>query len=294
MTAIASTSRGPYLLRIALGLLLCAGAVGVTPVSSAEAQSRRREVGVRGHEIVELGGQAGLLYRQLRYNDDLFGFLRDYELQHAKAFGGYVELFPLARALPESVVGRLGVELRHTQMLPFDSTRSDGAEFLTRSHEFIVGVRLRVLRNELRERGFGVSVGLGYAQQRFAILSAIAMANTDNRASVPSVFYRAVRLHASGRVPLEAGFFLTGHLGLRIIADAGDIDADVWFPRARRAGIEAGLHLGYVLGRGVELLAGFESRRYFYNLRPEPGDSFIAGGLLDRYVVADARIGFRY
>lgn len=244
--------------------------------------------------LVEVGAQAGLLFRQFRYNDDAFGFLRDYQLRNATVFGGYVVAYPMAIEMADNPLGRLGVELRYSEMVDVDSTRADGAEFPTRSNEFILGLRYRLLGSSLRARGFDVSAGLGYARHLFRVRSAVALANVDNRAALPSVLYRAIRLDVHGRVPLDAGFFITGHFGLRIVADAGDIDGDSWFPRARRAGTEVGAHIGYVIYKGVEVLAGFESRRYFYNVRPEPGDSFIVGGILDRHVVADVRVGWRY
>lgn len=266
-------------------VLAVAGGVGTAEAQAADAPPREN--------LLEFGAQAGLLFRQFRYNDDAFGFLRDYQLRNAAVLGGYLVAYPLAIEMADNPLGRLGVELRYNQMQLVNSLRADGARFPTRSNEVILGLRYRLLGSTLRRRGFDVNAGVGFAQHMFRVRSAVAAPNVDNRAALPSVRYRAIRLDVHGRVPLDAGFFITGHFGLRIVVDAGDID-DSWFPNARRAGIEAGVHLGYVLPKNIELLAGFESRRYFYDMRAEPGDAFVVGGLLDRHVLADVRIGWRY
>ena len=49
-----------------------------------------------------------------------------------------------------------------------------------------------------------------------------------------------------------------------------------------------------MLPQNIELSVGFEAQRYMYRLRPQPGDPNIVGGLLDRYVHAQVRAGWRY
>ncbi|MCA9576959.1 MAG: hypothetical protein R3B40_09075 [Polyangiales bacterium] len=243
--------------------------------------------------LLELGGIAGMLYQRLTYHDDLYGFMRPYGLNSAKAFGGYVTLYPLARA-DFGVLSGLGVELRYAQMLTFDSQRADGSTFPTRSRELVAGFRYRIACDHLLDRGIDASVGLGGGSQVFNIGSAIALPNVDNRASVPARHYRFLRVDTAARVALDLGFFLNMHIGVRMIFDAGDVDSADWFPHGRRWGLESGLHLGYALPKGIEVSVGFEAQRYMYRLRPEPGDANVVGGLLDRYVLAQARLGWRY
>jgi hypothetical protein len=243
--------------------------------------------------LLELGGTAGLLYQQLRYRDDLYGFMRPYNLDSAKQFGGYVTAYPLARA-GLGALGGLGVELRYAHMLAFDSLRADGSSFPTRARELVAGFRYRFHCDALRDRGVDASVGVGGGGQVFDIGSAVALADVDNRAAVPSRHYRFLRVDAATRVALDLGFFVSMHIGVRVVTDAGDVGSTEWFPHGRSWGLESGLHLGYELPKGIELSLGFEAQRYMFRLRPEPGDANIVGGLLDRYVHAQLRAGWRY
>lgn len=272
-----------------------ATAVGPAPdaqddcVAAEEPTSERR---IR-LPLLELGAIGALLYQHLTYRDDLYGFMRPYSLNSAKEFGGYVAAYPLARA-DMGALGGLGVELRYTHMLTFDSVRADGSTFPTRAQELVTGFRYRFDQDALLNRGIDASVGVGGGRQIFDIGSAIALPNVDNRAAVPSRHYRFLRLDAATRVTLDLGFFVTMHIGARLVTDAGDVDTAAWFPRGRRWGLESGLHLGYVLPQNIELSVGFEAQRYMYRLRPQPGDPNIVGGLLDRYVHAQVRAGWRY
>ena len=243
--------------------------------------------------LLELGAIAGLNYQRLSYRDDLYGFLRPYSLSNAKSFGGYIEAYPLALAVG-GALGRLGVEGRYVQMVNFDSLRSDGNEFPTGARELVVGLRYRLLPRSLQARGMQLSVGLGGGHQTFRVTTAIAQPNLDNDPAVPARHYRFARADLGGRFALDLGFFISLHAGLRVVIDAGEIDSSRWFPRARRAGIESGMHLGYVLPKDLEVQLGFEAQRYFFDVRPQDGDAHIVGGALDRYVLVDVRLGWRY
>jgi hypothetical protein len=243
--------------------------------------------------LFEVGAIGGLLYHRLTYRDDLYGFMNPYSLANAKEVGGYLSAYPLARA-DMGVLGQLGVELRYTHMITFDSQRSDGSSFPTRSRELVAGLRFRLACDALLNRGIDASVGFGGGGQTFDIGSAVALPNVDNRAAVPSRHYRFLRVDAATRIALDLGFFVAMHIGVRMITSAGDVDREEWFPHGRRWGLESGLQLGYVLPKDLELSVGFEAQRYMYRLRPQPGDSNVVGGLLDRYVHAQVRAGWRF
>jgi hypothetical protein len=50
---------------------------------------------------------------------------------------------------------------------------------------------------------------------------------------------------------------------------------------------------GYEILPGLDILAGFDFRRYFYTLHPKPGDPNIAGGALDEYIAGWGGIQYR-
>ena len=108
----------------------------------------------------------------------------------------------------------------------------------------------------------------------------------------PDVEYKFVRLGVDGRVHVQRAL-LGAHFGYRRIRDAGEIQQANWFPRSSVGGVDAGVLGGYEIVRGVDLIAGFDFRRYFYSMNPEPGDPNIAGGALDEYIAGWGGIEYR-
>jgi hypothetical protein len=53
-----------------------------------------------------------------------------------------------------------------------------------------------------------------------------------------------------------------------------------------------GLYVTFVLPAGFETRAGVEYTRFFSTFKPEPGDSYVAGGALDQYLAL--RVGIAY
>jgi hypothetical protein len=243
--------------------------------------------------LLELGVIGGLLYQRLTYRDDIYGFMRPYQLQHAREVGGYLTVYPLARA-DMGALGQLGAEFRYAHMIEVDSVGAGGSAFPTRSRDLVAGLRFRLACDALLDRGIDASIGLGGGGQTFDIGSAVALPDVDNRAAVPRRHYRFLRADAATRIALDIGFFVSMHLGVRMIMSAGDVDTAEWFPRGRRWGLESGLQVGYVLPKDIELSVGFEAQRYMYRLRPQPGDANVVGGMLDRFVHAQVRAGWRF
>ena len=260
------------------------GAVGVPiddPIEPAESAESTESVesAVPGRpNTLDLALVAHPFSRRLRYNDDLYGLLREYTLPFGPAVRLAVRWYPGALATA-GWGAHLGVDLRWEQAFAIDSKRADGEVFPTRSRAWYLGLRGRVPlgRHE-------VSVGVGYGRHSFVIDSAgPSQPGRLNIPQVPGVDYRGLWFQAEARLAPIAGLRVVLHGATAVLFDLGGIGSDLWFPRAKAGGIDAGILLGWETPAGVELRLGWDVRRYFYRFDPEVGDPFIAGGAVDQY-----------
>jgi hypothetical protein len=212
--------------------------------------------------------------RSLRYNDDLDGTLHGYDL--AAPAAGIVAVFQPLR----SGVGRY-LALRGEAELAVGidgSEDSDGTLYPTSASDWSAG--LRVL---LPIPAGQWSIDAAYGMHRFTIEDDEMLAEL-----VPDVDYRYVRGALALRAPLGRRLALDASAGYRQLLGTGDLESDPWFPRLKGAGIDAELGARVRIAGPVEFLARAGLRRYFFAMRPEPGDSMIAGGAVDQYLSISA------
>lgn len=223
---------------------------------------------------------ARAISRDYRYSDDLFGSLRSYQLGVAPAAFIALRWYPVAHASdgPLSHVGLVG---GYEQGFALKSQVEGGEELSTTMRQWYAGLRYRVPvdRHE-------VGVEASYGRHTFTI--------EDDPAAplIPDVQYRFIRLGLDGRVRV-AQVLIGAQLGYRILTGSGQLESAAWFPRASGGGLDAGFMAGYELTRGIALVAGFDFRRYFFSLEPQPGDPWIAGGAVDEYLSGWGGFAFR-
>lgn len=100
--------------------------------------------------------------------------------------------------------------------------------------------------------------------------------------------------------------FIWLHGEYRIVLGLGDLESDVWFPRASSTGaIDGGARLGYMLPANLYVFGGFDYRRFGIAMNSKPSDTGagtpgdptddrdVAGGATDRYVTGRLGIGWR-
>lgn len=229
---------------------------------------------------LEVGIGIRAFSRQLRYTDDLFDQLREYELGAAPAAFGWLRWYP-ASHFTRGIAAHFGLVGSYERGFATKSKISGGEDIETAESEWQVGLRGRIpfLPHEL-------GIQATYGVHSFRV-------DDDPLAPlVPDVKYRFIRIGVDGtarisRVIVGAGF------GYRIITDPGPIESDYWFPRASVGGIDVGVFGGYEIVSGVDILMGFDFRRYFYDMNAKPGDRWAVGGARDEYIAGWGGFGFR-
>jgi hypothetical protein len=224
--------------------------------------------------------------RAFAYNDDYFGFLRNFS-GSAPMLGIHGEIYPGA-FFAHNVFADLGVYFDLSRSVGLESTRSDGQRFPTTyaTRELGLLVRQRIRRQSLALR-------FGYGGHRFELEnSGPARPNATVTPDVPSVDYRFLRIGFESQLRVWKELRLTPSFAYLPVFDAGGLESEVWFPRTRSGGITAGLEVAHRFIESIDLFLGFEYRRFFHAFHPQVGDPFIAGGAVDNYYVVS--VGARY
>lgn len=232
-------------------------------------------------EMAILGHAFG---RKLRYNDDLYGFLREYTLNFGPQIRFSARWYPGAH-VTDGFGSYLGIDLMWERAFGIDSKRADGVVFPTSSQAWLVGLRGRY---PLERHEF--SVGFGYGRHSFIIEnSGPSTPDRLNIPVVPGVNYKHIKLDLDARIHIAGGLYTRIFAGYMIILDLGGIEDDVWFPLASGGGFEAGLNLDYEMDNGLTIRVGFDVRRYFMDMNVSPtdengqGDPWVVGGAVDQY-----------
>lgn len=233
----------------------------------------------------------GLFFREFSWADNICAEsscvggvpgLSSYSLGSAPAFRASAEWFPGAH-FSAGPAGWVGVELEAELPFAVESARQ-GVVFPTAASAWRAGLlgRLPFERLEATAR-------FGYAERRFAIEQSDDGTTVPN---LPEVRYQSLeaRLGLSVRVVEALEVFAQGGWGFML--DSGEIGRSNWFPRSSSHLASAGVGANVHLFRGVGLFARFDWQGAFFDLQPEPGDPFVAGGASDQYLLGSA--GVRY
>ena len=267
------------------GILLAVFAC--VPPSSARGQSLTPP----SPRIIEASFDMRLLQRSLTYEDDLYGFLREYDLDAAPAVGMAVRWYPAAMLAAPGLWAHVGLDVRFEHSIALESHRSEQVSFPTADRALDVGVRGRLPFGAGHEAG----LLLGYGWHEFEFRAAgPAGPVTPNLPDVPSVSYQFVRFGADLRVVPFGDAFVELAMAYLAVVDAGGIESDVWFPDAKARGVEGRIALGHMLPRQFEVHLAASLRRYWYDFDADIDDPFIAGGALDQYVTWSLGVGYRH
>lgn len=239
---------------------------------------------------LDVAAGARFFWRRYRYNDDLFGRLRGYDLDDGVAFHLTSRFYPGAFAT-NGWGAHVGLELE------YDVSRLDSATagrvFPTTSTGLLVGGLFRYPFGEKHQADFGA----GWVLRRFDFDPAgpSVGGGRQNQTDVPSAGYGGVRIAAGTRLHVVAGLFFGARAALRVLYSLGGIESETWFPFATGQGFDASATLDYELPKGFVIRAGFEYQRYWMTLNPDPDSArWIAGGAVDQYFFYDLRLAWRY
>jgi hypothetical protein len=230
--------------------------------------------------VVAAGGGSGS--RHFTYTDRLTAQLRPYNLGAAPIVSGSAEVYPLANTKLPAFVRGFGITGGYGLAVGLSSSASDASQVGTSWQMFDVGARerLRVSRAVL------VGVSAGYGGNDFHLsTSSSALAG----AVLPSVEYGFVRAGLDARVAFGAlsifggGDYLdvvsTGHLG-------------TVFPHETVGGVAGDVGVAYVFAKHFEASLAVRYTRFFFSANPVPGDTNVAGGMLDEMTHTSLKLAY--
>lgn len=217
--------------------------------------------------------------RDFDYRDNVSG-LETYSLGKFPGLGApapFINLrfYPLAFS-QTGFLANIGLIAGYEKPLGISSETVDGAVLDSSSSEYYAGLRVRL---PVDRHEFGINVA--YGAHDFEI---------QQDESVPDVKYTFVRALVDGR--FRFGKVLLGaQLGPRILLGSGQLE-DI-FPDSTGGGFELGLQAGYAVTSTLDVVAGFDLRRYYFTLNPSTtpgsapqinGELAAAGGAVDQYM----------
>jgi hypothetical protein len=251
------------------------GARDATPLAAGH---RTRHV--FGHELFEVsaGGEVGT--RNFTFIDPLTGNLRSYQLGAAPLLVIDGAVYPMAD-VNVPVVSDFGIVGGYAQAVGIHSAASESGAVSTQWNSWYAGGRLRFRTGSDRAPVVGVQGAYGY--------DAFTFESNDATGTYPSVTYQFVRASADVRVPIGrfAAVANGGYLG---VLSAGDVASR--FPRANVGGVDFGIGAAFEIASGFEARLEGSYRRVFYAMNPRPGDPFVAGGALDEFWGAEAKVAY--
>jgi hypothetical protein len=214
-----------------------------------------------------------LVGRSFTYSDDIFAALRSYSLPVAPMVTVGLEWRPGGHA-DLGVLSGLSVRADAEVALALETVGPNGTVFPTEMWSVGAGLRYALTVDEVTFHVDG-----GYRAQMFTIRDASEL---QVRPAIPGIEIHALR--AGGGVRWDVGpVFFAGQMGYLAPLAAGEIASAAWFPRAQIGGIEGDIGVG-VRVDDVEIRGMFAARRFFYDMRSEPGDARVAGGAVDQYM----------
>jgi hypothetical protein len=113
-----------------------------------------------------------------------------------------------------------------------------------------------------------------------------------SEAPFPDVSYRYITPDIRLRLGLAQRWRVYGRAAYLFIHDSGEIASENYFPRQSVGAAEGELAVGLLLAPAWELRLGADYRRYFFDLKPEPGAQLVAGGARDEYLTGTVTLAF--
>lgn len=221
---------------------------------------------------VALRATAGirLFSRRLFWVDNIFAQLSKYRLGLGPAIAIDAEWFPGAHFAKKGVLPHIGLQFAVDFAVGISSLGPDGTRYGTSALRLRTGLVGRIPLGALELRPH-----LGLGLQNFAIAQGAMGAAKPN---IPDVNYTTLRFGLGTRINVASSFALLGGFAYQAPLSTGEMGK--FFPRLSVGGLDT--HVGFALTFGkLEIRLVGDYTRYWYSLKPEPGDAYVAGGALD-------------
>ena len=246
------------------------------PVGAAPARAHEH---TRAGSMAVLGAALQGGTRHVAYVDRLTPTLRPYDLFVAPLVAIEGEIYPfVGSALP--VLGGLGAVGSYARAFGLSSQDSDGTSVSTSWQAFALGLRERLPIGT----AFVLGIDAGYGDTSFEFDDPI---RAD--AQLPSAHYKFLRGGVDGRL-VKGDLSAHAAAGYLDVLSTGDMA--VLFPRESVGGVQAALGIADQVAPAVEVSLDLDYTRFFYSLLPQPGDTYVAGGVLDE--MATISLGVAY
>jgi len=223
--------------------------------------------------------------RDLTFHEQAAGTgLSAYHLPVGPAVAVDLVWYPAA-PFTKSKLAQLGLDAHVEKAFAVDSaipaTRDypTGASFPTDSHEYAGGLRYRILVGSASE------IVLPIVEIGERVYSVRSSSQADrSMTELPDVVYRYARGGVEARVALPFRLSLFGGGGYRyVLNQAGPIHDD-FFPHLHAQGVDAHAGASCWITTAMEVRVAVDFQRYFYDMRSQDGDLYVAGGAVDQYV----------
>lgn len=226
--------------------------------------------------ILEAGLEAGS--RHFSYVDRITPSLRPYDLFAAPLVSIALEVYPASRTSIPFARG-LGVAASYMRAFGLASADEGGARVGTTWQAFDIGARERVNVGRTVLLGFGVGYGL----------NEFSFDTPTFNAALPGASYHFLRAGIDARANFGSASLFGGASYLDVLSTGplGQL-----FPRESVGGIDARVGAAYPIASALELSLTLSYTRFYYSMKPLPGDANVAGGALDE--MARLSIGFAY
>ncbi|MEQ9318917.1 MAG: hypothetical protein RIF41_07135, partial [Polyangiaceae bacterium] len=238
-----------------------------------------------GSELFSLGVGVEFGGRFFDYNDAVFDNLRPYDVFGVPGLHVMGEVYPLA---PWDIVVASDIGLTVSFMQAFglsSQTDDESLQFSNNYNRFTAGLRYRFRIGEKDDHPFviGIDGKFGFLNFSFDPENEASIENADE---VGTVSYLFIRPGLDARLPIADWFALMPAFGYVAPLSKGEA-----YDRVNGAsvhGLDMELMLAFVVGLGFEVRTGVEYMRYFASFDPQVGDTFVAGGALDQYLMLRA------
>ena len=238
-----------------------------------------------GSELFSLGVGVEFGGRFFDYNDAVFDNLRPYDVFGVPGLHVMGEVYPLA---PWDIVVASDIGLTVSFMQAFglsSQTDDESLQFSNNYNRFTAGLRYRFRIGDKDDHPFVIGLGGKFGFLNFSF-DPENEASTENADEVGEVSYLFIRPGLDARLPIADWFALMPAFGY--VAPLSKGDAYDRINGASVHGLDMELMLAFVVGLGFEVRTGVEYMRYFASFDPQVGDTFVAGGALDQYLMLRA------
>ena len=225
----------------------------------------------------------GIMGRELTYQADALGNLRDYSLPTGATLRLAATWYPAIHFGATDALAHLGLLGEVRAAVGLVSLTQSGAHE-TEAWDWAVGVDARIPLGVVE-----LGLSLAYSMQRYAL----GVAQDGDRAPIPDIEYQALRPMLRARFDLGLGLFADARFGWLALLATGELSAPDWFPRNTGSGLELGFWAGWESDLGLGFRVGMEMRHFLFGMHSEAGDAHIADSGSDRYLSGTLDLVYR-